>query len=66
MMLAVMTYNAYIGIALVLGASLGYWLFGMTLVEMNMEQFREAKKKIDKCDPECAGKTTELSFNNYY
>ncbi|XP_043276251.1 uncharacterized protein [Venturia canescens] len=54
LMLAVMTYNAYIGIALVIGASFGYWLFGMTLIEMNMEQFRKARNKIDKCDPECA------------
>lgn len=53
LMMAVMTYNVYINIALVIGSCLGYWIFGPVLVELNMARFQE-KQKIIKCDTECA------------
>lgn len=53
-MMAVMTYNVYISIALAIGGSLGYWIFGPALIELNMSQFRK-RQKIIKCDKECSG-----------
>lgn len=52
MMLAVMTYNGYITIALVIGGCLGYWIFGPTLVQLNMQRFNR-KRTIVKCDKDC-------------
>lgn len=54
-MLAVMTYNAYITIALVIGGCLGYWIFGLTLVQLNMQRFRQ-KPDVVECDKNCDGK----------
>lgn len=54
LMMAVMTYNVYISIALAIGGSLGYWIFGPALIELNMSQFRK-RQKIIKCDKECSG-----------
>ncbi|KAL2738021.1 copper transporter 51-like, partial [Vespula squamosa] len=53
LMMAVMTYNVYISIALAIGGSLGYWIFGPALIELNMSQFQE-RQKIIKCDKECS------------
>ncbi|XP_035742738.1 probable low affinity copper uptake protein 2 isoform X2 [Vespa mandarinia] len=52
LMMAIMTYNVYISIALAIGGSLGYWIFGPALIELNMSQFRK-RQKIIKCDKEC-------------
>lgn len=53
LMMAVMTYNVYIGIALVLGSGIGYWIFGPKLIELNMEQFYQKQKTLE-CDKECS------------
>ncbi|KAK2579572.1 hypothetical protein KPH14_010868 [Odynerus spinipes] len=53
LMMAVMTYNVYINIALVIGSCLGYWIFGPVLIELYMNRFQE-KQKIIKCDKDCA------------
>ncbi|XP_076232683.1 protein SLC31A2 isoform X2 [Calliopsis andreniformis] len=56
LMMAVMTYNAYINIALVLGGCLGYWIFGPKLIELNMVQFYK-RQRILECKKECADNT---------
>ncbi|XP_012349043.1 probable low affinity copper uptake protein 2 isoform X1 [Apis florea] len=53
LMLAVMTYNVYITITIVLGACLGYWIFGPQLIELNMKRFYKRQILLD-CDKECA------------
>lgn len=60
-MMAVMTYNAYITIALVIGVCFGYWIFGPQLVQLNMQRFYH-KQAIVECDKNCAG--TLLVFNS--
>lgn len=47
-----MTYNAYFTIALVIGGALGYWIFGPTLIQLNMQQFYR-KQVLVKCDIDC-------------
>lgn len=54
-MLAVMTYNGYICIALVIGSTIGYWIFSPALLNLNMAELREKYNSIP-CDPVCAGK----------
>lgn len=54
-MMAVMTYNAYFTIALTIGGCLGYWIFGPTLVQLNMQRFYR-KQALVKCDENCKGK----------
>lgn len=56
-MMAVMTFNAYITIALVIGGCIGYWLFGSTIVDLNMQQFYR-KQRIVECDKNCEGNFT--------
>lgn len=51
-MMAVMTFNAYITIALIIGGGIGYWIFGATLVDLNMQQFY-CKQVIAECDKNC-------------
>lgn len=63
LMLAVMTYNAYITIAIVIGGCLGYWIFGLTLVQLNMQRFRH-KPEVE-CDKNCDGKFKHLQKDNY-
>ncbi|XP_015596751.1 probable low affinity copper uptake protein 2 isoform X2 [Cephus cinctus] len=53
LMLAVMTYNVYVNIALVMGAGIGYFILGPTLVELNMAQYNNKRKDI-KCNLECS------------
>ncbi|XP_017880769.1 uncharacterized protein LOC108625345 isoform X2 [Ceratina calcarata] len=53
LMLAVMTYNVYVNVAIVLGGCLGYWIFGPRLIELNMKQFHDKQRLLD-CDKECA------------
>ncbi|XP_076627791.1 protein SLC31A2 isoform X2 [Colletes latitarsis] len=53
LMLAVMTYNVYINIAVVLGGCLGYWIFGPKLIELHMAQFHKRQRLLE-CDKECA------------
>lgn len=60
-MLAVMTYNGYISIAIVLGSGLGYYVFGSILLEFKMSEFQK-QHKIIQCNPECAGKL-KILFN---
>ncbi|XP_011863504.1 PREDICTED: probable low affinity copper uptake protein 2 [Vollenhovia emeryi] len=52
LMMAVMTYNAYFTIALAIGACLGYFIFGHTLVQLNMQRFYR-KQTIVECDKNC-------------
>lgn len=54
LMMAVMSYNGYITIALVIGGCLGYWIFGLTVVQLNMQQFQR-KQAIVECDKDCEG-----------
>lgn len=68
LMLAVMTYNVYINIALVAGGCIGYWVFGPKLVELKLARFHE-KQRLLQCDKECAGNipnTTEQTFWNFH
>ncbi|XP_076161836.1 protein SLC31A2 isoform X3 [Ptiloglossa arizonensis] len=53
LMLAVMTYNIYINIAIILGGCLGYWIFGPKLIKLNMTQFHNRQRLLE-CDKECA------------
>lgn len=55
-MLAVMTYNIYINIAIILGGCLGYWIFGPKLIKLNMTQFHNRQRLLE-CDKECAGES---------
>lgn len=57
--MTVMTYNVYITIALVIGGSLGYWIFSPTLVQLKMQQFYH-KQAIMECDKNCEGNTIKL------
>ncbi|XP_076755478.1 protein SLC31A2 isoform X1 [Xylocopa sonorina] len=57
LMLAVMTYNVYISIAIVLGGCIGYWIFGPKFVEYNIKQYYEKQRLLD-CDKECPGHIT--------
>ncbi|XP_071553925.1 protein SLC31A2 [Temnothorax nylanderi] len=52
LMMTVMTYNAYITIALIIGAFFGYCIFGPTLVQLNMQRFHR-KQAIVECDKNC-------------
>ncbi|XP_032687746.1 probable low affinity copper uptake protein 2 [Odontomachus brunneus] len=52
LMMAVMTYNVYVTVALVIGGSLGYWLFSPTLIQLKMQQFHR-KQAIIECDKNC-------------
>lgn len=52
LMLAVMTYNAYITIALVIGACIGYSIFGPALIQLNMQYFHH-KQAVVECDKNC-------------
>lgn len=63
-MLAVMTYNGYISIAIVIGSGLGYYTFGLILLEVKMAEFRKQHKTI-QCNPECAGKLCKFT-DNYF
>lgn len=54
LMLAVMTFNGYLTIALALGGGFGYWIFGPSLQELNMLRFNDKKNNL-RCDPECSG-----------
>lgn len=56
LMLAVMSYNIYVNIAIILGGGIGYWIFGSKLIELNMKQFFKKQTLID-CDKECADNT---------
>ncbi|KOX79368.1 High affinity copper uptake protein 1 [Melipona quadrifasciata] len=57
LMLAVMSYNIYVNIAIILGGGIGYWIFGSKLIELNMKQFFK-KQTLINCDKECADNTT--------
>ncbi|XP_011145413.1 high affinity copper uptake protein 1 isoform X2 [Harpegnathos saltator] len=52
LMMAVMTYNIYITIALVIGGSLGYWVFSPALIQLKMQQFQH-KQAIVECNKNC-------------
>lgn len=54
-MLAVMTFNGYISIALILGSGIGYYIFGPVLLELKMIRLQKHRRLI-QCNPECAGK----------
>lgn len=53
LMMAVMTYNAYFTIALVIGGCFGYLIFGPTIVQLNMQRFYR-KQALVTCDKNCA------------
>ncbi|XP_012527955.1 probable low affinity copper uptake protein 2 [Monomorium pharaonis] len=52
LMMAIMTYNAYITIALAVGACIGYYIFGPTLIQLNLQNFQR-KQAIAECDKNC-------------
>lgn len=56
-MMAVMTFNAYITIALTIGACVGYCIFGPTLVQFNMQRFHRKQATVE-CDKNCEGNAT--------
>lgn len=56
-MSTVMTFNAYITIALTIGACIGYCIFGPTIIRLNMQRFYR-KQAIMKCDKNCEGNAT--------
>ncbi|XP_012285169.1 probable low affinity copper uptake protein 2 isoform X2 [Orussus abietinus] len=51
-MMAAMTYNGYITIALVCGAAIGYWIFSPALMSFSIKQFPQQKSV--QCEVECA------------
>lgn len=51
LMLAVMMYNGYMTIAVAIGAGIGYFLFGQTLLKINKENC--AVKKESLCFTSC-------------
>jgi solute carrier family 31 (copper transporter), member 1 len=53
LMLAVMGYNGYIFVAVVLGAFVGYFLFGHRSMKTNMENLQAIQTKII-CSARCA------------
>lgn len=53
LMLSVMGYNGYVFIAVVLGAFLGYFLFGHLSMKTNMENLQAIRTKI-VCSVRCA------------
>lgn len=65
LMLAVMTYNVYINVALVLGGCLGYWIFGPKLIELNLKEFYKRQNILD-CDKECAGMNLYILYDLLY
>ena len=54
LMLAIMTYNGYITISVVLGSGIGYFVFGLVLQEKNILKVK-TQHKIKICHPTCAG-----------
>lgn len=68
-MLAVMSFNGYIGIALIIGSGIGYWIFGPTLIELNLAKF-VPKRTVVKCEPGCSGIQTvqnkKIFFKNVF
>jgi hypothetical protein len=61
-MLAVMMYNGYMFISVVLGAFIGYFLFGHISMKTNMENLQAIQTKI-VCSSRCAdsGESPSLS-----
>lgn len=57
LMLSVMTYNGYIAISLIIGAGIGYWIFGRTLIQLNLEHYKRAHDRITRCNVLCAGES---------
>ncbi|XP_015512261.1 protein SLC31A2 isoform X1 [Neodiprion pinetum] len=57
LMLAVMSYNGYLSIALILGGGFGYWMFGPSLHQLNMHHFDDQHKNM-QCDLECSDAIT--------
>lgn len=53
-MLAAMTYNVYICMALVIGAAIGYFVFGIALLDLNLSEIRQTYNSTS-CEPECSG-----------
>lgn len=53
LMLAVMMFNGYMFIAVVLGAFVGYFLFGHLSMKTNMENLQAIQTKII-CSTRCA------------
>lgn len=62
LMLAVMSYNGYLSIALALGGGLGYWVFGPSLQQLNMRQFDDKRKNM-RCEPECSDAISDATMN---
>lgn len=60
LMLAVMMFNGYMFISVVLGAFVGYFLFGHISMKINMENLQAIQTKII-CSARCAdaGKSTK-------
>ncbi|XP_034934570.1 probable low affinity copper uptake protein 2 [Chelonus insularis] len=54
LMLAVMSYNIYIFLALIIGSTIGYWTFAPTLLNFNMNELHQRYKTIPSCNTECA------------
>lgn len=63
-MLAVMMYNGYMFISVVLGAFIGYFLFGHISMKTNMENLQAIHTKI-VCSSRCAdsGKSPAVMSN---
>jgi solute carrier family 31 (copper transporter), member 1 len=53
LMLAVMMFNGYIFVAVVMGAFIGYFLFGHLSMKTNMENLQAIQTKII-CSTRCA------------
>ncbi|XP_015112531.1 probable low affinity copper uptake protein 2 [Diachasma alloeum] len=60
MMLAAMTFNGYIFLALVAGAAVGYHIFGPTLLALNISEVRRRYEDVP-CESECTGGNLETS-----
>ncbi|XP_066584877.1 protein SLC31A2-like [Prorops nasuta] len=57
LMLAIMTYNAYITLSIAFGACLGYWIFGPTLIELNLNKFHKRRSNAQCTSSTCPDAT---------
>ncbi|XP_011506338.1 PREDICTED: probable low affinity copper uptake protein 2 [Ceratosolen solmsi marchali] len=53
LMLAIMTFNGYINVAIVLGSGIGYYIFGLILLKINLAKIKK-HHRLAQCNPVCA------------
>jgi urea transporter len=64
LMLAIMTFNVYISIAVILGSGIGYYVFGLILLKLNVAKIKK-RHRLAQCNPVCTGKNIQIIHINY-